>query len=296
MDKKLSIIIPSYRDPLLQKTIDSILENSEGEIEVIPVLDGYQQDVKKDSRVKVISLKRNKGTRGAINAGLKIAKGEFVAKLDSHCMVAQGFDRIMCENCEENWVSIPRRYSLDEINWERNESRWARDYCFLSFPVESKYGYGMFAQDDWTKNHHFRNNPKHNLDNLMTFQASCWFVNRKYFMEHVGLLDDRVETYGPFGGEYLEIGLKYWLGGGAVKVNKKTWYAHLSKRQYHYDKKIYTQSYKQRATLNRNWSTKHWVNNEEPNMVHDFRWFIEKFWPILSWPENWQEILNGYNL
>ena len=39
---KLSIIIPSYYDPLLQKTIDSLLENAEGEIEIIAILDGYQ--------------------------------------------------------------------------------------------------------------------------------------------------------------------------------------------------------------------------------------------------------------
>lgn len=37
----LSVIIPSWKDPLLQKTIDSLLENAGGEIEIIAVLDGY---------------------------------------------------------------------------------------------------------------------------------------------------------------------------------------------------------------------------------------------------------------
>ena len=36
----LSIIIPSYKDPLLQRTIDDILENAQGDIEIIAVLDG----------------------------------------------------------------------------------------------------------------------------------------------------------------------------------------------------------------------------------------------------------------
>ena len=31
----ISVVIPSYRDPLLQKTIDSLLQNAEQEIEVI---------------------------------------------------------------------------------------------------------------------------------------------------------------------------------------------------------------------------------------------------------------------
>lgn len=70
--KMVSIIIPAYKDPFLQKTIDSLLENAEGEIEIIPVLDGYipETEVKSDSRVKVISFKKNQGMRGAINAGL----------------------------------------------------------------------------------------------------------------------------------------------------------------------------------------------------------------------------------
>jgi len=290
---KLSVIIPSYRDPLLQKTIDSILENSEGDIEVIPVLDGYRQDIKKNPRVNVIQYDNNKGTRGAINAGLEVAKGDFVAKIDSHCIVAQGFDKIMCDNCAEDWLLVPRRYSLDEINWKRDDKRPICDYHFLNFPVDSEYGYGMFAQPDFNKTHHYRHLM---IDDTMSMQASCWLANKKYFMEHIGFLDNRKERYGCYGGEYIEIGLKYWLGGGVMKVNKKTWYAHLSKRQHHYDKEIYTRSYKQITTVNRNWSTKHWINNEEPNMKYKFEWFIEKFWPIPTWEDNWQEIWNSYNL
>ena len=41
---KLSVIIPCHKDPYLQKTIDSLLENATGEIEVIAVLDGYWAD------------------------------------------------------------------------------------------------------------------------------------------------------------------------------------------------------------------------------------------------------------
>jgi len=37
----LSVIIPSYKDPLLFKTIQSILDNFTGNFDIIPVLDGY---------------------------------------------------------------------------------------------------------------------------------------------------------------------------------------------------------------------------------------------------------------
>ena len=290
----LSIIIPSYKDPFLQQTINSILENSVEEIEVIPVLDGYWENIKKDPRVKVVHLKINRGTRGAINAGLKVAKGDFVAKIDSHCIIAQEFDKVMCESCAENWLMTPRRYSLNEIKWERNDSRPTVDYHYFNFPVESKYGYGMFAQSDWSKSHHCRK--KFMVDDILTMQASCWLVNRKYYMKHVGFLDDRIKTYGCFGGEYIEIGLKYWLGGGAMKVNKNTWYAHLLKRRCHYNDKLFFKKYKANTMDNRTWSSKHWINNEEPNMIHKFEWLIEKFWPIKTWPDNWQEVWTNYKL
>jgi glycosyltransferase involved in cell wall biosynthesis len=40
MSKKLSIIIPAYKEPYLQATIDSILENIEGDTEILVIIDG----------------------------------------------------------------------------------------------------------------------------------------------------------------------------------------------------------------------------------------------------------------
>ena len=93
---KLSVVIPSYRDPLLHKTIDSLLENAEEEIEIIPVLDGYWPDkpIKNDPRIKIVHLGRNRGMRGAINAGVLVSKGEFFMRLDEHCSFGKGYDRI----------------------------------------------------------------------------------------------------------------------------------------------------------------------------------------------------------
>ena len=290
----LSMIIPSDKDYLLQKTIDSLLENAEGEIEVIPILDGHEQPIKKDSRVKPIYFNVNKGTRAAINAGLAVSKGDYIAKIDSHCIVAESFDKILLENIEKNWLVVPRRYSLHEKTGTRHEERPICDYHFLNFPVDSDYGYGMFAQPEFSRSHHFRKESL--IDDTMTFQASFWLANKDYFMKHVGFLDNSPEAYGPFGGEYIETVLKYWLGGGEVKVNKMTWYAHLCKRSYHYKQGIYTKRYKKNTNKNRDWSSKHWINNKEPNMIHSFSWLIKKFWPIKTWPENWQEIWNNYKL
>ena len=282
---QLSVIVPSYKDPLLSKTIQSILDNSVNTIEVIPVLDGYTDELPNDPRVKPIILSENKGMRGATNAGLSVAIGDFIMKSDSHCLYAPGFDKVLEDSCQHDWLMIPRRYSLDDVEWKRNDDRPSYDYHYLSYPAQGSYGYEMAVVP-------YNIHRRPDIDDTMTMQGSCWFANRDYFMKHIGYLDDRVETYGSFACEPAEVSLKYWLGGGEVKVNKNTWYAHLQKVDRHYSEKIYTKSYKKsKATLSgHTWSSKHWMANEEPNMIHKLSWLVEKFWPVPTWPENYKEI------
>ena len=268
---KLSIIIPYYQEPYLEKTIASLKENVVGEIEILPE-------------------EGSMGMRAAINEGLKKATGNFIMKIDAHCVVCKGFDEIT-KDCKENWLMVPRRYALNEEKWTKDESRSPRDYHYLKFPRASDPSYGYsFQVAVWYKK------GKPEIDDIMTFQGSCWVANRKYFTEHVGFLDDRVETYGSFSQEQQEIGLKYWLGGGEVKVNKKFWYSHLQKRPSHYQSRQFSREHKKPRQLieNNEWITKHWMNNEEPGMIHTFSWLIEKFWPIPTWEYNWKEIWSKY--
>ena len=286
----VSIIVPAYKDPYLQKTIHSLLSNAKGKIEVIVVLDGYilPAPLTSDSRVKIISFPENLGMRAAINAGISEAHGKFIMKCDSHCVFGSGFDKIMSQHSEENWLMIPRRYSVDELNWQRNEKRPIVDYYYVNIPVVTKFFGTCFCIQDWNQRTKERRDPKYDIDDTMIFQGSCWFAHRKYFMKRVGFLDDRPEAYGPFGGEQLEIGLKYWLGGGEIKVIKKTWYAHLLKRTRHYRAGLFPRDYKLNRDLvhRRAWTMKHWLENEELDVIHPFSWLVEKFWPVPSWPED----------
>src|SRR5258708_1086980 len=116
----LSVIIPSYKDPLLHKTINSLLENAEGEIEIIAVLDGYwsSQPFINNKKVKILHLGKNLGMRRAINAGVAISKGEYLMRTDEHCSFGKGFDVILTKDCKPNWIVTPRRYFLDPEKWE----------------------------------------------------------------------------------------------------------------------------------------------------------------------------------
>lgn len=286
----ISIIIPAYREPFLQNTIDSLLENAYGEVEILAVLDGWEPEkpIRPDKRVIIIKLKKNLGMRTAINAGIMAAKGKFIMKCDAHCAFAVNFDRVLTENCAEDWLVIPRRYSLDENNWQRDFRRERRDYHYLTFPEEfGHYGVNIRIVD-WFERTRERKDPKYDIDDTMTFQGSCWFAHKKFFLKRVGFLNDSSEAYGPFADEPQEIGLKYWLSGAKVKLIKKTWYAHLSKRRHHYAQRLFSRVYKinSAAARSRTWSAKHWVNNEEPGAIHSFSWLVEKFWPVPTWPED----------
>lgn len=287
---RLSVIIPAYKEPYLHKTVASLLDTSElgDQLEIIIVLDGpwLEKYLWLDPRVRVLQLEKNMGMRAAINAGISISWGEYIMKVDAHCAFDQGFDRKMLEKMKENRLLVPRRYTLDAINWKVDKTR-PRDYHYFEFPRETKYGTGLAVQE-WLRG----DRDNFLLDDILTLQGSCWMANKKYFMEHVGLLDDRKETYGSFVGEQHEVGLKYWLGGGEVKVTKETWYAHLFKRPVHYPEG-YDRSYKEasKTAAHHTWVKDHWVHDREPGMKYPFAWLIKKFYPIPTWMDNWQQLL-----
>jgi len=78
----ISVLIPSRNEFMLAKTIESILEASKGEIEIIAVLDGCWDvpKVKDDPRVTLIHYKEPIGQRKAVNEAAKIAKGKYIIK------------------------------------------------------------------------------------------------------------------------------------------------------------------------------------------------------------------------
>ncbi len=291
----VSIIIPSYKEVYLKDTLNNILEMATGDIEIIVnVDDGIKVELGKfDPRIKFNYPNSPLGMRGGINLGLKQARGKYIMKCDAHCVFAPGFDTTISKNMEDNWLVVPRRYSLYADGWKKDPRFPPKDYHYIAYPADSRfYGRAMFPYD-WKTRGVERANV--DIDDTMTLQGSCYIANRKYFMKHVGFLDDSSITYSPFGAEQLEVCLKYWLKGGEVKVNKLTWYAHLFKNSRYYRETAGSDSRKYKVGIKARgswaWATKHWLSNEEPNTIHKFEWLVEKFWPVPTWPEDrslWQ--------
>ena len=288
--KKLSIIIPARHELYLQQTIDDLLKKASGEIEIITILDGYWPDpiLKDDPRLIVIHREKH-GMRSSINAGVAVAKGDYIMKIDAHCMFSEGYDEVLKAECDKDWVVIPRRYSL-EVDADPWTVRWHRpfvDYEYLSWPWHP--GIKVFGIVGAVWDARIEDRINFLLDENLTFQGSCWFTPKEFFLNRIGKLDD--EGYGTFIGEAQEIGLKVWLGGGKVMTNKKVWYGHLWKGQ------PYREKYKARYGVpytrigptefknGNKYSVDYWLNNRWEKHIHTIEWLIDKFWPIPTWPE-----------
>ena len=98
----ISVIVPIYKvQDYLKECIESIINQTYSDIEVILVDDGSpdrcpqmcDEWAKRDSRIRVVH-KKNGGLSSARNAGLDVAKGEYISFVDS--------DDFICKDALEN--------------------------------------------------------------------------------------------------------------------------------------------------------------------------------------------------
>ena len=279
---KVSIIIPSRNEIFLSHTIADLLAKG-SDIEIIAVLDGYWPDppLKDDPRLIQLHRGRAMGMRAAINAAVGIATGEYLMKTDAHCMFGEDYDSILQADCEDNWIVIPRRYSLDAEAWERRKEPIDAMYYF--YPYLHPDDLGLHGRP-WAE----RGRPRKHIeiDEDLAFQGSCWFMHRNHW-ERIGPMQEA--GYETFMGEPQEIGFKTQLGPwrGAIMRNKKTWYAHLHKgKQYG---RMYYMAKSERTRGNA-YSFDFWWNNRWSERVLDIEDLLERWMPMPHWPENWREL------
>ena len=300
---RVSIIIPARNEECLQRTIDSILQAARGDIEVIPILDGYKPELKEDSRVKPIYLETTIGQRAGINLGAKNATGKHFMKCDAHCSFGNGFDEILKKDCEKDWTVLPRMYNLHIYNWKckygctmyqnvlspdtkdgicpicKKQSTFVKDWVW-QIRKHRRTDYMYFDKDLRVKYWRaFKNRPESQgkITDVMNGVGACWFMHMDRFWELGGMDED----HGSWGQVAVEVACKAWLSGGRHVVNKNTWFAHLFRTTNEF-----SFPYKQsgRAQENaRKYSRDLWYNNKWPKQTRELNWLINKFSPIPSW-------------
>lgn len=214
----LSVIIPAYKDPLVHKTIDSLLENAQGKIEIIVVLDGFwpEQPIITDERVQIVHLGKNRGMRGAINAGVALARGEFLLRSDQHCAFAKGYDVVLTESCQSNWIVTATRYFLDPIKWE------VMDIPPVNYEKLVIQDGKKFSGLRWKERDIERRDIM--IDETMAMQGSMWVMPTDWWKRAIGEL--QTEGYGQMYQDSHEMIFKTWQAGGKMMLNKNTWFAH----------------------------------------------------------------------
>lgn len=183
----VSVIVPIYDvEKYLQQCIDSICAQTYSQLEIILVDDGSPDDcgnicdsnAKLDSRIVVIH-KENGGLSSARNAGLDIAKGEYIAFIDSDDTIHPQFIEILIGLCEqfecdiaqcdyldvaENSLKLPlntqqsiklynNRQSMHELCCTGNAARygcpWNKIYKQILFE-NIRYPVGRIHEDEFT--------------------------------------------------------------------------------------------------------------------------------------------------
>jgi len=313
----LSVIIPARNEEFLAITIDNVMDNARADTEVIAVADGcWPEPVVRDRPgVRLIHHTESIGQRAATNEAAKLSRAKYVMKLDAHCAVDEGFDVKLMEHCEPDWTVVPRMYALDAFHWVcrtcgkeydqgpprktcdkcgpaeferklvwKKKNRKRTDYMWFDDTLRIRYfdkpNLAMFGDVADLKercSHKKRDWARDDITDVMCCIGACWFQTRDRYWE-LGGLD---EGHGSWGQVAVELACKAWLSGGRHVINKKTWFAHLSRTQKGFSWP-YPMSHKAQEYA-RAYSRDMWLNDKWSKAVRPLSWLVDKFGPLPGW-------------
>ena len=111
---KVSVVVPVYNvEKYLSECLDSIVSQTLEDIEIIVVNDGSPDNsseiikkyAERDSRIKVIN-KENGGYASAVNKGISVATGEYIAEVDSDDYIDRNMYKRLYEIAQKENVDI----------------------------------------------------------------------------------------------------------------------------------------------------------------------------------------------
>ena len=308
---KISVLIPSRNEEFLALTVKNILENTGETTEVITVLDGAWTDpgIPDDKRLTIIYLPQSVGQRAATNLACKLSRAKYVIKTDAHVTFDKGLDEKMLEAFEkagDNSVIVPIMRNLWMFSWKCFDCEWEKyqgpkpekcEYCggtnikrkmvviAKKSPQSVSYCFDSEPHFQYFKEYAKRPEYKKDLEETgltktMSLQGSFWMLTREKYWE-LNVCDD--EKFGSWGSMGLEVAAKFWLSGGQVLVNHKTWYAHMFRTQKDFSFP-YPQSGRQ-VQRAKHYAKDLFFNNKWEKQIYPLSWLLKKFWPINGWTE-----------
>ncbi len=133
MGKLISVIVPVYnREDYVLECLQSILEQSYGEFEIIIIDDGSTDGsvaictavAQKDSRIRIIKG-AHQGVSAARNLGIDAARGDYLLFVDSDDVIHPRMMEVMLENMERTNAAMagPMRLFLPQQKWDMGKEK-----------------------------------------------------------------------------------------------------------------------------------------------------------------------------
>ena len=206
----LSVIIPAFNEhEWLNRTIKNIRDTSTGIIEIIVVLNGYDQDVEEADHV--VRLDANMGERVAMNEGMKRAIGSHMLRIDAHCDFSpDGWDQVMVGCTGEKDMTQAVLTATDK-QWERIPGHYY-ERCRLLPTMEAK----------WEKPNITDGVSPILVPNMSS--TGCGFCMMKDWYWYIGGADESLPAMGAIGEEFS---VKTWLNGGKVQTCTSVMIGHI---------------------------------------------------------------------
>ena len=154
---KVSVIIPVYNvEKYVKKCIESVLSQTIQDIEIIVVNDGATDRSRRliaeidDERIIIID-KENGGLSSARNVGLEVAKGKYLAFIDSDDWVAPDYIEKMYRICEEYDCDMVQCSYTDVYGEEEHYSDDTQGGV-PAFYTGKEFSYAMYTLLSWKCN------------------------------------------------------------------------------------------------------------------------------------------------
>ena len=203
----ISIAIPAHNEEkYLNRTIDNFLSTArKGEVEIIVVLNGYDQEV--DNRAIVIKRPENVGMRKALNIASRIARGKSLMFIDAHCNITPEWDTKMLESLRKHPKGIIVA-PITAIDKDWTGSRGWYGFCEMRPNM----------QPVW----HGKKTYKVTEPNMAV--TGCGLLMAKDFYLSFGGLDDNLPKMGAIGSEFSIHG---WLDGDGIYTRTDVLLGHI---------------------------------------------------------------------
>ena len=258
----VTVIIPCHKEKtwMIQRTVDSLIENSRGPIDIYVVYDGDSGEEIKGATTWYCSNRVGQRVIGNLVVGQ--TEGKYVFRLDGHCLMSPQWDVRMKASCRDGVLVTTCFDSLDD-----DFKPQGRDNAFVQLRSNLTNVHGR----GWKKIE-----CREAEEETMSITGTSFMMTRNDY-NRLGGCNEKYGNWGNLGAEWA---LKFWLSGGRVIIRTDV-------VCYHYYRK--TTPFEVNITQ-KDWAIqdlyKQFVLGENDVVTRPFEWLLYHFSHYVKWNKN----------